>query len=72
MSEYIKMSQVISALLYTGLGLVLFFVSFEIVDKTTPYKLWEEIIKNQNRALATVIGAISIGISLIIAAAIHG
>jgi putative membrane protein len=72
MSEYIKISQVISALLYTGIGLALFFVAFEIVDKVTPYKLWEEVIKNQNRALAIVIGAISLGISLIIAAAIHG
>ena len=38
----------------------------------TTYKLWKEIIEERNSALAIVVGAMSLGICLIIAAAIHG
>ena len=35
-------------------------------------QLWREITEKQNRALAIVVGALSIGICMIISAAIHG
>jgi uncharacterized membrane protein YjfL (UPF0719 family) len=37
----------------------------------TPYDLWKEIAQERNLALAILIGALSLGISVIIAAAIH-
>ena len=69
--EYLKLSQVAGALVFTGLGLFLYWVAFKIFDWITPYQLWKEICEKQNRALAIVVGAISIGISIIVAAAIH-
>ena len=45
---------------------------FVIVDKLTPYKLWEEIVEKQNVALAIVVGAMCIAIGLIVSAAVHG
>jgi uncharacterized membrane protein YjfL (UPF0719 family) len=42
-----------------------------IIDKITPYDLWGEIVERQNQALALVIAAMSLGICIIIAAAIH-
>ena len=44
---------------------------FVIVDKMTPYDLWKEIVQEKNMALAVLVGALSIGICIIIAAAVH-
>ena len=61
-----------AALIYAGIGLAVLFAAFVIVDKVTPYDLWQEIVQKQNRALASLVGAISIGISIIVAASILG
>ena len=45
---------------------------FVIVDKLTPYDLWDEIVEKKNVALAIVVGAMCIAIGLIVAAAVHG
>jgi putative membrane protein len=50
----------------------IFWLSFIIIDKLTPYNLWEEIVEKQNLALSIVIGAMSLGICIIVAAAVHG
>jgi len=71
MLEQIKFGAVVSSLLYSILGVFLFWVSFLIIDKLTPYKLWKEIIEEKNTALAVVVGGIAIGICIIVAAAIH-
>jgi uncharacterized membrane protein YjfL (UPF0719 family) len=47
-------------------------VSFVVIDKLTPYNLWEEIVEKKNLALAVVVGAMFIAIGQIVAAAIHG
>jgi putative membrane protein len=62
---------VINAAVFSFLGVVIFWVSFLAIDKLTPYHLWKEIIEEQNVALAVVVGAMSIGICIIIAASIH-
>ena len=63
---------VLNSLIYSVLGLVVFSVWFLIIDKITPYDLWKELVKEKNLALAIVVGAVSIGLCLIIAAAVHG
>ena len=60
-----------NALLYSVLGIVIFVIAFVIIDKMTPYHLWKEIIEDKNVALAILIGALSIGMCIIIAAAVH-
>ena len=60
-----------NSLVYSILGVVVFWLSFIIVDKLTPYDLWGEIVEKQNVALALVVAAMSLGICLIVAAAIH-
>ena len=62
----------VNAVVYAAVGLALFTVGFWALDRITPYHLWNEIVKEKNMALAIVVGAISIGICSIIAAAIHG
>ena len=64
-------ANVISALVYTFLGILVFVIAFVIMDKVTPYHLWKEIVQEHNMALAILVGAMSIGICIIIASAIH-
>ena len=59
------------ALVFALIGIVVFVMSFVIIDRMTPYDLWKEIIQEKNLALAVLIGAMSIGICIIIAAAVH-
>jgi putative membrane protein len=68
----INISFVANAVVFAFLGVIIFWVSFLIIDLITPYKLWKEIIEEKNSSLAIVVGAMSLGICLIIAAAIHG
>jgi putative membrane protein len=54
------------------IGVIVFWLSFIIIDKMTPYNLWHEIVEKHNIALGIVVGAMSLGISIIVAAAVHG
>ena len=67
----VEISNVLNALVFAFLGVVIFAVSFLLIDLATPYRLWKEIIDEHNTALAVLIGFIALGISIIIAAAIH-
>lgn len=62
---------VLNALVFAFVGIVIFVLSFVIIDKSTPYHLWKEIVQEHNTALAILVGAMSIGICIIIAAAVH-
>jgi uncharacterized membrane protein YjfL (UPF0719 family) len=61
----------VAALLYATIGLVIFGLAFIVVDRLTPYHLWKEIVDEKNTALAIVVGAVAIGISIIVSAAIR-
>jgi uncharacterized membrane protein YjfL (UPF0719 family) len=69
--NYVPVANIISALVFTILGIVVFVLAFLIMDKVTPYHLWKEIVQEHNMALAILVGAMSIGICIIIASAIH-
>lgn len=61
----------LNAVVYSALGIIIFSLAFVIIDKMTPYDLWREICENRNTALAIMVGAMSIGVCIIIAAAVH-
>jgi uncharacterized membrane protein YjfL (UPF0719 family) len=69
--EWIKPGVLLGSLVYALMGVVIFWISFIVIDKLTPYNLWEEIVEKQNRALGIVVAAMSLGICIIVAAAIH-
>jgi uncharacterized membrane protein YjfL (UPF0719 family) len=58
--------------IFTVFGIVVFAIAYFIILKATPFSIRKEIEDDQNTALAIVIGAVIIGIALIIAAAIQG
>ncbi len=63
---------VLSTLLYSAIGIIVFVAGFVILDMLTPGKLWDEIEKKQNVAVAIFAGAVAIGLAIIVSAAIHG
>jgi len=67
----VNLSALANALIYSVLGILIFVIAFLIIDKMTPYHLWKEIVEDKNVALAVLIGALSIGMCIIIAAAVH-
>ncbi|HET8824219.1 MAG TPA: DUF350 domain-containing protein [Terriglobales bacterium] len=67
----IQLTNVVNAIVYAGIGIVIFGLAFLIIDKFTPYNLWKEIVQEHNTALAILLGAMSLGLCVIIAAAVH-
>lgn len=70
--DIINPSYLLNSLLYSLIGVALFWLSFVVIDKLTPYDLWKEIVEEKNVSLAIVVGAMCLGIALIVASAIHG
>ena len=69
--EWLKPDVILGSLVYAVIGVAVFWLAFLIIDKLTPYDLWQEIVEKQNVALGLVVAAMSLGICIIIAAAIH-
>jgi uncharacterized membrane protein YjfL (UPF0719 family) len=69
--EWLKPGVVLGSLVYALIGVLVFWLCFLIIDKLTPYDLWSEIVEKQNVALGLVVAAMSLGICVIVAAAIH-
>ena len=59
-------------LAYTVFGLVVFGIAFWLITKLVPFSIRKEIEDDQNTALAIVIGAVILGLAIIIASTIHG
>ena len=72
MEDIIVWKYVIAAIVYATVGIVFLATSMVVFDKLTPGELWKEIIEKQNIALAIIVAATALGISQIIASAIHG
>ncbi len=67
----VPLGNVVAALVFAFIGIFIFIIAFIVMDKLTPYHLWKEIVQEHNIALAILVGAMSLGICIIIAAAIH-
>ena len=63
---------VITTVVFVVLGLLVFALAFLIIAKASPFSVRNEIEKDQNVALAIVIGSVILGTAIIIAAAVHG
>jgi uncharacterized membrane protein YjfL (UPF0719 family) len=71
-AEMLDISQILGALLYSLIGIGLFGLAFFIIVKVAPFSIRKEIEEDQNTALGIIIGAVIIGIALIISAAVQG
>lgn len=64
--------QLITTVAAVLVGLAFFAAAFAVVVKGMKVPLRKEIEEDQNTALAVLIGAVILGIAIIIAAAVHG
>jgi len=70
--EWLRPAAFAGSILFALIGVLIFWICFVVIDKLTPYDLWAELVEKQNVALALVVAAMCLGISIIVAAAIHG
>ncbi|MEP7074256.1 MAG: DUF350 domain-containing protein [Acidobacteriota bacterium] len=61
-----------TTVIFVAIGLVVFAIAFLIVVFVAPFSVKKEIEEDQNISLAVIIGAVIIGIAMIISAAIQG
>lgn len=62
----------LDSVVYSVLGGLILVVFFWVVQKVLPFSLRKEIEEDQNVSLAIILGAFILGLSLIIASAVHG
>ena len=62
----------LTTVIFTVFGLLVFGLAYMFIVKASPFSIRKEIEDDQNIALAIIIGSVIIGVSLIIAAAVHG
>ena len=62
----------VTTAIFTAFGLLVFGLAYIIIVKASPFSIRKEIEDDQNIALAVIIGAVIIGVAIIIAAAIQG
>ena len=65
-------NDLLNALVYTSVGVVVFALAFFLMTKVIPFSVRKEIEEDQNTALGIIMGSVIIGLAIIIAAAVHG
>lgn len=70
--DALKPEWIINSIVFSVIGVFMFWLMFILIDKITPYDLWKEIIEKHNQSLAIVVAAMCLGIALIVASAVHG
>lgn len=61
----------LSTIAYSVVGLVIYLIAFWLICKISPFSVRKEIEIDQNTSLGIIIGAVMIGLSIIIASAMH-
>ena len=69
--EIFQITGAISALIYAGLGIAVFFLVLTLIEVATKYSVNKKIAQEGNIALAIVLGAIIISLGMIISSAIR-
>lgn len=70
--DLIHFQPIVNSIIYSVLGFIILLVAYFIIEKMTPENTWKEVVEKNNIAVAIVLAAFIIGISMIISAAIHG
>ena len=72
MEEALNIKNILNAIIFSGVGLVAFALSYIVFDLITPkVSIWKEIVEKENMAVAVFLGSMFIGMALIIASAVH-
>lgn len=63
-------SGLVLSVVYGLVGIILLMVGYKVFELITPFSVSDALSKDQNRAVGIVVGAIFIGVAIIIAAAL--
>jgi len=63
---------IVDSLLYSVLGTVVLLAAFAFIERVLPFSLRKEVAEDQNVALGIILGALILGVSIIISSAIRG
>ena len=69
--EKFDVTGVVSALIYAGIGIAVFFMVLSLIEWSTKYSINKKIAQEGNVALAIVLGSIIVALGLIISSAIR-
>jgi uncharacterized membrane protein YjfL (UPF0719 family) len=69
--ETFHLEGMVSALVYAGLGIAVFFLVLSLIEVITKYSVNQKITEDGNVALAIVLGSIILSLGFIISAAIR-
>ena len=62
---------IIPSVVYSFVGILILVISFVIIEKIAPEKLWKKIVDEENVALAILAAAFMSAVAIIISSAIH-
>ena len=62
----------LAAIVFSIVGIIVFAACLFALEKITPYSIVNEIVEEHNVAMSVVVGALVLGVSIIIGAAILG
>ena len=69
--EDLALKYILSTIIYSMLGLVLFILSLIVIEKITKFSITDKVVNEGNIAVSIVIGSIMIAMGIIISSAIH-
>lgn len=70
MFEGIIVSELISTLIYSFIGMILMYIAYKVIEVLSPFPIVKEIEEDQNTSLAILIGSVFISMAIIIGAVI--
>ena len=68
----VTFKHLVDAALFGALGIVLFVAALWVIRKVSPFSIEKELAEDQNIALGIVMGAMLIGLAIILGHAISG
>jgi putative membrane protein len=67
----VPLASTINALLFAGVGIIVFAVAFIIIAKALPGDLWRQALIEKNPQAAIILAGIALALGWIVAAAVH-
>lgn len=66
----VEIAEIVSTLVYSVIGIVVFMGTFFIVEKLTPFSIRKQLVEEKNVAIGIVMGALVLGIAMLISSSI--
>lgn len=64
-------ANVVGSFVYSAIGIVIFMIALKVMMKVLPFNVAKELSEDHNTSVGVLLGAMMIGLAIIIAAAIH-